>query len=247
MTNRNILEAINIQKSYPGLPTLEDISLEVGRNQFVSLLGPSGCGKSTLFNIISGLEPPDRGKVIIDGQDYNGRTGRVSYMHQKDLLLPWKNIMDNVCLPLFIKGENRKDSYEKAKKYFTEFGLEGFEKKYPFQLSGGMRQRAALLRTYLFADDIMLLDEPFGSLDAITRRNMQAWLLGLFEKLDASVLFITHSIDEAIFLSDRIYLLSERPASVKKIFDIDIKRPRDNKIITSVEFNRSKEEILQLL
>ncbi|HAJ94649.1 MAG TPA: ABC transporter ATP-binding protein, partial [Actinobacteria bacterium] len=132
-------------------------------------------------------------------------------------------------------------------KYFPEFGLEGFEKNYPFQLSGGMRQRAALLRTYLFADDIMLLDEPFGSLDAITRRNMQAWLLELFEKLDASVLFITHSIDEAIFLSDRIYLLSKRPATVRKILDINIKRPRDNKIITSVEFNRLKEEIIQLL
>ncbi len=247
MAKETILEVINLKKSYPDLNTLEDISLELERNQFVSVLGPSGCGKSTLFNIISGLEPPDSGRIIIDGQDYNGRTGRVSYMHQKDLLLPWKNIMDNVCLPLFIKGENRKNSYEKAEKYFSEFGLEGFEKNYPFQLSGGMRQRAALLRTYLFADDIMLLDEPFGSLDAITRRNMQAWLLRLFEKLDASVLFITHSIDEAIFLSDRIYLLSKRPASVRKIFDIDIKRPRDNKIITSVEFNRLKEEIIKLL
>ncbi len=247
MAKETILEVINIKKSYPDLDTLEDISLSLKRNQFVSLLGPSGCGKSTLFNIISGLEPPDSGRIIINGQDYNGRTGRVSYMHQKDLLLPWKNIMDNVCLPLFIKGENRKNSYRRAEKYFPEFGLEGFEKKYPFQLSGGMRQRAALLRTYLFADDIMLLDEPFGSLDAITRRNMQAWLLELFEKLDASVLFITHSIDEAIFLSDRIYLLSRRPAGVRKIFDIDIKRPRDNKIITSVGFNRLKEEIIQLL
>lgn len=247
MAKETILEVINLKKSYPGLSTLEDISLKLEKNQFVSVLGPSGCGKSTLFNIISGLEVPDGGRIIIDGQDYNGKTGRVSYMHQKDLLLPWKNIIDNVCLPLFIKGENRKNSYEMAEKYFPEFGLDGFEKKYPSQLSGGMRQRAALLRTYLFADDIMLLDEPFGSLDAITRRNMQYWLLRLFERLDASVLFITHSIDEAIFLSDRIYLLSNRPAVIRKIFDIDIKKPRDNKIITSVEFNRLKEEIIQLL
>jgi len=247
MAKETILEVINVKKSYPDLNTLENISLGLERNQFVSVLGPSGCGKSTLFNIISGLEMPDSGSIIINGRDYNGRTGRVSYMHQKDLLLPWKNIMDNVCLPLFIKGENRKNSYKRAEKYFPEFGLEGFEKKYPFQLSGGMRQRAALLRTYLFADDIMLLDEPFGNLDAITRRNMQAWLLGLFEKLDASVLFITHSIDEAIFLSDRIYLLSRRPASVRRVFDIDIQRPRDNKIITSVGFNSLKEEIIQLL
>jgi len=247
MAKETVLEVINLKKSYPGLSTLEDISLKLEKNQFVALLGPSGCGKSTLLNIISGLEPPDSGRIIIDGQNYNGRTGRVSYMHQKDLLLPWKNIIDNICLPLFIKGIDRKSSYKRAEKYFPEFGLEGFEKNYPFQLSGGMRQRAALLRTYLFADDIMLLDEPFGSLDAITRRNMQTWLLELFEKLDASVLFITHSIDEAIFLSDRIYLLSKRPATVRKILDINIKRPRDNKIITSVEFNRLKEEIIQLL
>jgi ABC-type nitrate/sulfonate/bicarbonate transport system ATPase subunit len=213
----------------------------------VSILGPSGCGKSTLFNIISGLERPDRGRVLINGEEYNGRTGRVSYMHQKDLLLPWKNILDNVCLPLFIKGNKRKEAHVKAEEYFPDFGLDGFEGKYPNQLSGGMRQRAALLRTYLFADDIMLLDEPFGSLDAITRRKMQDWLLGLFEKLDASILFITHDIDEAIFLSDRIYLLSKRPAVVRKTFDIDIKRPRDARMLTSAHFNRLKEQIIKLL
>ena len=161
-------------------------------------------------------------------------------MHQKDLLLPWKNILDNVCLPLFIKGTDRSEAHEKAKKYFPDFGLEGFEEKYPYQLSGGMKQRAALLRTYLFADDIMLLDEPFGNLDAITRRKMQDWLLGLFEKFDASILFITHDIDEAIFLSDRIYLLSKRPAVVRKVFEIDIKRPRDIKMLTSPQFNMIK-------
>jgi ABC-type nitrate/sulfonate/bicarbonate transport system ATPase subunit len=247
MADKTILEVINVRKSYPGLHTVENISLELKKNQFVSVLGPSGCGKSTLFNIISGLEMPDRGNIVIDGKYYNGKTGRVSYMHQKDLLLPWNNIIDNVCLPLFIKGVNRKESHEKALKYFPEFGLEGFDRKYPFQLSGGMRQRAALLRTYLFADDIMLLDEPFGNLDAITRRKMQYWLLELFEKLDASILFITHDIDEAIFLSDRIYLLSKRPAVVSKIFDVGIKRPRKTGIITSPEFNSLKRKILEML
>lgn len=247
MGKNTVLEIKDIRKSYPGLHTLEDISLKLDKNQFISILGPSGCGKSTLFNIISGLELPDRGSIAINGKDFKGKTGRVSYMHQKDLLLPWKNIIDNVCLPLFIKGMGREPAHRKAAQYFPDFGLEGFEKKYPYQLSGGMRQRAALLRTYLFADDIMLLDEPFGSLDAITRRKMQDWLLGLFEKLDASILFITHDIDEAIFLSDRIYLLSRRPAVVRKIFDIDIKGPRNKKILTSARFNRLKEEIIKLL
>jgi len=242
-----ILEVKDIKKSYPGLPTLEDISLKLGRNQFISVLGPSGCGKSTLFNIISGLEEPDRGRVVIDGKSYNNKTGRVSYMFQKDLLLPWKNILDNVCLPLYIKGTSIVEAHKQAKMHFNDFGLEGFEKRYPYQLSGGMKQRAALLRTYLFADDIMLLDEPFGSLDAITRRNMQDWLLELFGKLDASILFITHDIDEAVFLSDRIYVLSARPAVVKKVIDINIGRPRDSKMLTSPQFNKLKEEIMTLL
>jgi len=232
MTESNILiEAVNIKKSFEELYTLEDVTVKLEKNQFVSILGPSGCGKSTLFDIIAGLEKPDRGTVFIDNKIYNGRTGRVSYMHQKDLLFPWSTILDNVCIPLILKGKNKKQSRETAKKLFNTFGLEGFENNYPNQLSGGMRQRAALLRTYLFANDIMLLDEPFGSLDAITRRKMQLWLLEIWEKIKASILFITHDIDEAIFLSDRIYLLSKRPAVVNEIFDVEIKRPRDNKTI----------------
>ncbi len=247
MIKSTILEVKNLKKSYPGLHTLEDISLKLERKQFVSILGPSGCGKSTLFNIISGLEMPDKGRVIIDNKDYNGKTGRVSYMHQKDLLFPWSSIINNVCLPLFLKGGNKKNSYIEAEKHFKDFGLEGFEDNYPNQLSGGMRQRAALLRTYLFAGDIMLLDEPFGNLDAITRRKMQLWLLEILKKINASVLFITHDIDEALFLSDRIYLLSKRPAVIMEVFDINIKRPHDNKIFTNLEFNKLKEEIITLL
>src|SRR4030042_1146040 len=232
---KSIIEVINIKKSFGELRTLEDVSLSLDKNQIVTLLGPSGCGKSTLFDIIAGREKPDRGEVFIEGEDYIGKTGRVSYMHQKDLLLPWNTILNNVCLSLIIKGFNRNESCNRADKYFKLFGLDGFENHYPSQLSGGMKQRAALLRTYLFADDIMLLDEPFGSLDAITRRKMQLWLLGILEQLKTSVLFITHDIDEAIFLSDRIYLLSKRPALVKEIFDVNIKKPRESSTLTSKE------------
>lgn len=242
-----LIETVNIKKSFGDLRTLEDVSLSLERNQIVTLLGPSGCGKSTLFDIIAGLEQPDRGEVFIEGEDYIGKTGRVSYMHQKDLLLPWNTVLNNVCLPLIIKGFNRNESCSRAGKYFSLFGLDGFENHYPNQLSGGMKQRAALLRTYLFAEDIMLLDEPFGSLDAITRRKMQLWLLGILEKLKASVLFITHDIDEALFLSDRIYLLSRRPAVVKEIFDVNIEKPRSNSSLTSKEFIKLKEKILEML
>ena len=245
MTNK--VEALNIKKSFSNLDTLENVSVVLEENKFVSILGPSGCGKSTLFDIIAGLEKPDMGRVLIEGKDYTGKTGRVSYMHQKDLLLPWKTVLDNSCIPLIIKGLDLSQSREKASSYFALFGLSGFEKYYPQQLSGGMKQRAALLRTYLFSEDIMLLDEPFGGLDAMTRRDMQFWLLKLLENFRSSILFITHSVDEAIFLSDRIYLFSKRPAIVKKVFDINIKRPRDYKVFTSDEFNKTKGEILHLL
>ncbi|MHB1346447.1 MAG: ABC transporter ATP-binding protein [Candidatus Humimicrobiaceae bacterium] len=243
----NKVEALNIKKSFGDLDTLEDVSIDLEENKFVSILGPSGCGKSTLFDIIAGLEKPDKGMVLIEGKNYTGKTGRVSYMHQKDLLLPWKTVLDNSCIPLIIKGLSLKMSREKANSFFSLFGLSGFEKYYPQQISGGMRQRAALLRTYLFSDDIMLLDEPFGGLDAITRRDMQFWLLKLLENFKSSILFITHSVDEAIFLSDKIYLFSKRPAVIKKVFEINIKRPRDYKVFTSEEFNKIKGEILHLL
>jgi len=245
--NEILIEAEKIKKSFGDLYTIADVSITLEKNRFVTIIGPSGCGKSTLFDIIAGLERPDFGSVIISGKDFTGRTGRVSYMHQKDLLFPWYSILKNVCLPLLIKGKSPKEAKEIAMPHFKTFGLDGFEKKYPGQLSGGMRQRAALLRTFLFADDIMLLDEPFGSLDAITRHQMQMWLLEILEKIKASILFITHDIDEAVFLSDRIYLLSKRPAVVKKIFDIKIPRPRDNKTFVLHEFIKIKEEIMNFL
>lgn len=236
-----------ITKCFGEIHALDNISLTLAENQFVSILGPSGSGKSTLFNIISGLLMPDSGEVLVDGESYVGKTGRVSYMHQKDLLLPWKNILENVCVPLILKGHSKKASEQEALKYFKLFGLDGFEKSYPNQLSGGMKQRASLLRTYLFSNDIMLLDEPFGGLDAITKRKMQHWILDVFKSLNASILFITHDLDEAIFLSDKIYVFSERPASIKAVFDVNIDRPRDNNIFTKKQFMDIKKEILDLL
>lgn len=245
--NHEKLRIDHIKKNFEDTSVLEDLSLKVMDHEFVTILGPSGSGKSTLFNIVSGLMEPDIGRVYIEGEDYTGKTGRVSYMYQKDLLLPWRKIVDNVALPLVIRGERKKEAREKVKGYFKIFGLEGFEDKYPFQLSGGMRQRAALMRTYMFSKDIILLDEPFGGLDAITKSKMQYWLLEVLENLKASILFITHDVEEAIFLSDRIYVLSDRPTTIKEEIVIDLPKPRKREITTSEEFNGIKRHIMSIL
>lgn len=209
-----------VSKTLDKIHTLDSISLQVREQEFVAVLGPSGCGKSTLLNIVAGLILPDRGKISIGDEDWTGRTGRVSYMQQNDLLLPSRNILDNVIIPLLLKGIKKNRARDVAHSFFADFGLEGFECYYPDQLSGGMRQRAALLRTYLFASDILLLDEPFVSLDAITRRKMQFWLRDLRQDYPSSVLFVTHDIDEALILADRVYVFSARPARV--IYELDI-------------------------
>ncbi len=245
--NNEKLEIENIKKCFGDTEVLENVSLYVKEKEFVSILGPSGSGKSTIFNIVSGLLKPDSGTIKIDGENYKGKTGRVSYMYQRDLLLPWKKIIDNVAMPLVLKGEKKKKAREEANKYFHIFGLEGFEHKYPFQLSGGMKQRAALLRTYMFSQDIMLLDEPFGALDAITRSKMQLWLLDIIDDLNASVIFITHDIEEAIFLSDRIYILSDKPAVIKEEIIVDLPKVRNRDIITDKKFNELKKHILEIL
>ncbi len=242
-----ILEAKNIKKSFPQLHTIENISLRLNRKEFVTVLGPSGCGKSTLFSIIAGIAQPDRGEVIIENRDHTGVAGRVSFMHQKDLLLPWKRILDNVCLPLFLRGLSTREAHKQAKPHFPLFGLEGFEHYYPSQLSGGMRQRAALLRTFLFSQDIMLLDEPFGGLDALTRQTMQRWLMNVMEEIESSVLLITHDVDEAILLSDRIYVLSHRPAQVRQELKVNMERPRGINYFAEPEYIRLKEAILECL
>jgi len=241
------LRVVNIKKSFGDMNIIDDVSFYVKENEFISLLGPSGSGKSTIFNIISGLLEQDSGEIIIDGEKCSNRLKKISYMHQKDLLLPWRNIIDNVALPLIIKGKSKKEARSLGFKQFKSFGLEGFEYKYPFQLSGGMKQRAALLRTYMASPDIMLLDEPFGALDAITRAKMHYWLLDVIKELKATIIFITHDIEEAVFLSDRIYVLSDKPATIKEEIIVELPKIRDRDIVTSVKFNEIKRKILETL
>lgn len=240
-----LLEVNHISKSFQNQMILQDVSLELHQGELVSLLGVSGSGKTTLFNVISGLEKPDAGCVLLDGEDITGKPGHISYMLQKDLLLPYRTILDNVALPLLIKGMKKKEAREQAGVYFEQFGLQGTEKKYPSQLSGGMRQRAAFLRTYLFSGRIALLDEPFSALDMITKRTMHQWYQEVMEQIQLSTLFVTHDIDEAILLSDRIYLLTDSPGRITK--EIVIADKKDVEFEMSQKFLEYKKEILRSL
>ncbi|MCX5780038.1 MAG: ABC transporter ATP-binding protein [Firmicutes bacterium] len=234
------IKVINVSKTLENLFTLNNISLTVKCHEIAVILGPSGCGKSTLLNIISGLISPDQGRIELEGEDWTGRTGRISYMQQKDLLLPSQNILGNVCIPLLLKGMRKNQAQEKARGFLKDFGLDGFETYYPRHLSGGMRQRAALLRTYLFTSDIMLMDEPFARLDAITRRDMHKWLMELWARSRPTVLFVTHDIDEALLLADSIYVFSPRPGQIKLHIELqpgsDEKKPEwKQQILTLLE------------
>jgi ABC-type nitrate/sulfonate/bicarbonate transport system ATPase subunit len=219
-----VISAENIIKSFGRTEVLGGVSLSAGAGETVCLLGVSGAGKTTLLNILAGLSAPDSGRVLINGSDATGKPGRVSYMLQKDLLLPHKKVIDNVALPLVIKGAPKSKAREKAAELFPLFGLEGTEYRYPSALSGGMRQRAALMRTYLASDGAVLLDEPFSALDAITKSAMHEWYLATAGKLGLTTLFITHDIDEAIVLSDRVCVLSGRPAVISS--EITVTPPR---------------------
>src|SRR6516162_682843 len=193
---------------------LAPVTLAIPQGRFVSLIGPSGCGKSTIFNIIAGLLEPTAGRVIIDGVDATGTIGRVGYMLQKDLLLPWRTVLDNVILGMEIQGVPLRAARQRALPLLHRYGLSGFEYLSPSALSGGMRQRAALLRTLLFDTDIILLDEPFGALDAQTKLLMQEWLMQLWGDFGKTVLFGTHDVEEAIFLSDEVHVMGMRPGRI---------------------------------
>lgn len=233
--------------SYDQENIIEDINIELHDNELVCLLGSSGGGKTTLFNVISGLRTPQKGKVLLDGEDITGQPGHISYMLQKDLLLPYRTIEDNVALPLIIKGEKKKEARKKAGEFFEEFGLSGTQKKYPSQLSGGMRQRAALLRTYMFSKDVALLDEPFSALDTLTKSDMHRWYLDVMDKIHLSTLFITHDIDEAILLSDRIYLLTGKPGKITEEIVIKEPKPRRKDFNLTEEFLKYKKQIIEKL
>jgi ABC-type nitrate/sulfonate/bicarbonate transport system ATPase subunit len=246
-SNINKLLIRDLQVNLDQLAVLQDINIEVKINEYVTLVGPSGCGKSTLFNVISGLIKPNLGSVWIDQTDCTGKTGLVGYMQQKDLLLPWFTIYDNISLPLKIRGIKRNEIQKKIREELSLFGLEGFEKKFPIELSGGMRQKAALLRTIFFEKDILLLDEPFGKLDAITRKKMQDWMMKIKYHFHKTIIMITHDIDEAIFLSDRIFVMSSLPGRIIDSFEVELPKPRDLSIQTSVLFNKYKKRVMELL
>ncbi len=239
------LKANNITVSFDGVNIIEDVSVYLNEGEVVSLLGVSGSGKTTLFNILSGLSLPDSGRVLLDGKDITGKTGKMSYMLQKDLLLPHYTVLDNVALPLIMKGEKKKLAREKAQEHFSFFGLEGTEKKYPHQLSGGMRQRAAFLRTYLASDGVALLDEPFSALDTITKTAVHQWYLDIMKEIKLSSLIVTHDIDEAILLSDRIYILSGKPGKISDEIIVELPKPRDNSLVMSDEFLGVKRKLVE--
>ena len=226
------------------LQVLDNLNFSVDAGQFVALLGPSGCGKSTLFNIISGLLTPDTGEIYLNGEHISGNTGDFAYMQQKDLLLPWRTVLKNVLIGPEIHDEPLGTTKTEAQQRLTQLGLGGFENSYPMQLSGGMRQRVALARTLLFRKEILLLDEPFGALDAMTRTVMQSILLDIWYEDKQTVLLITHDIEEALLLADKIYLLTARPATLKAEIPVALPRPRD---ITDTALIHLKKELLALL
>jgi ABC-type nitrate/sulfonate/bicarbonate transport system ATPase subunit len=227
--------------------TLTNVDLSINSGDFVTLVGPSGCGKSTLFNILVGLVAPDAGgELFIDGnlQPADHLLGQVAFMPQRDMLMPWRSVLDNAILAAEIDGLPRAEARRRALASLDRFGLRGFENHYPHQLSGGMRQRVALMRTFMFNREIMLLDEPFGALDALTRAMMQRWLLEVWEGEKRTVLFITHDIDEAIFLGDRALVMSARPGHIKVELPVPLPRPRSPDIVTSAEFVALKRTLL---
>ena len=231
------------------LPALDDVSLTVGDGEFVALIGPSGCGKSTLLDVVAGLTPPASGETRLDGIPLSTveRLGRASYMRQKDLLLPWRTALENAALALEVAGVPRRQALAVARARLPEFGLEGFAGAYPSQLSGGMRQRVAFLRTLLADRPLLLLDEPFGALDALTRAAMQDWLLDLWERERRAVLLVTHDVEEAIFLADRVVVLTPRPGRVAHVEPVPLPRPRRRAVVTDPTFVAHKGAILAAL
>lgn len=247
-----LLEARGISKSFEErgrhVEALRDVTITARAGEIVSLVGPSGSGKSTLLNILAGLVLPDTGAVIVGGDPVRNPIGRTALMPQRDLLMPWKTVLENVTVGMRLRGISRSEARAEALPLFPRFGLEGFERSYPRAISGGMRQRAALLRTILTGRDILLLDEPLGALDAITRMDMQSWLLDIQAQFGTTMLVVTHDVDEALYLSDRVYVLSGRPGRVIAEHSVPFARPRSyDDTVTAPRFATEKREILREL
>ena len=237
---KNILDIKNLSYSFGNNPILKDINIHVNKNEMVAIVGSSGVGKSTLFNLIAGVLKKQVGEITINGS--NNYIGKVAYMLQKDLLFEHKTIIDNVILPLIIAKVNKKEALEEGNKILKQFNLDKYANKYPQQLSGGMRQRVALIRTYMFKRNIFLLDEAFSALDAITKKELHKWYLDLKKEFNLTTLLITHDIEEAIFLSDRIYILGNKPGEIigeikieiNPNEDIDVQRLLYKKVILNI-------------
>lgn len=230
----------NISKSFGENQVLDQLSLRVEEAEFVSILGPSGSGKSTLFQLIGGLFAPDFGEIRLDGKRINGETGSISYTPQSPSLLPWRTVLGNILLGGEIVGETDQTL---ALKMIDKAGLKGYENAYPYELSGGMKQRVAFIRSLLSPQSLICLDEPFSALDEFTRLEMQNWLLSVWEEDKRAILLVTHNIEEALYLSDRVIVLSEKPTQVKKEFIVPFPRPRQASILLSEEFLSWKKKI----
>ena len=238
---KNILDIKNLSYSFGNNPILKDINIHVNENEMVAIVGSSGVGKSTLFNLIAGVLKKQTGKITINGsEDY---IGKVAYMLQKDLLFEHKTIIDNVILPLIIAKFDKKEALEEGNKILKQFNLDKYAHKYPQQLSGGMRQRVALIRTYMFKKNIFLLDEAFSALDAITKKELHKWYLDLKKEFNLTTLLITHDIEEAVFLSDRIYILGNKPGEIIGEIKIEINPNED----IDVQRLFYKKEILNIM
>jgi len=244
------IEVKNLRKSYrvngADLNVLDDISFTVNSKEFLTIIGPSGCGKSTILNILAGFVPKDGGEIKFNGKKVENLQKIAAYMVQKDLLMPWRTVIGNTILGPEIEGQDMKKAKDEAISLLDSFGLGGFYNSYPSELSGGMRQRVALARTLMFKRPLLLLDEPFGALDAMTRFVMQNLFLKVWKKYEKTVVLVTHDIDEALLLSDRIIVLSSRPARIKSTYTIEQPRPRDLSALATIKkkiFDELKEEI----
>ncbi|MFH0967902.1 MAG: ABC transporter ATP-binding protein [Methanobacteriota archaeon] len=223
---------------------IDNLSLTIGNDEFISFVGPSGCGKTTLLRIIAGLDQATSGEVLVDGNLILGPGPKVGMVFQEYSLFPWRTVLDNIAFGLEMKGISKQDRYEIARRYIRLVGLEQFELSYPFELSGGMRQRVAIARALANDPDLLLMDEPFGALDAQTRNKMQTELLMIWERSKKTILFVTHSVDEAVYLSDRIVVMSPRPGRIRTIVPVSIPRPRNR---TAPEFGELRRDVLSLI
>ncbi|MHC1550848.1 ABC transporter ATP-binding protein [Phyllobacterium sp. K27] len=242
---RTLIQLNSVTKKFGSFEALKPIDLSIKEGEFVSVVGPSGCGKSTLLKLVAGLAPVTEGELLLAGKKISGPQTDVGIVFQSSVLLAWRNIIDNILLQAEMRNMNKGEARKRAEALISMAGLQGFEKKYPWQLSGGMQQRASICRALLHDPQVLLMDEPFGALDAMTREKMNVELQRIWLESRKTVLLITHSIPEAVYLSDRVVVMSERPGSIAAIYDIDLPRPRDLSVMGSAQFGSYTKMIRQ--